>query len=137
APVSRGVAAAENGTLSILVGGNENILERCRPILEILGSDVIHVGELGVGHTVKAVNMLMLASNLIAATEVYSLGVKIGIDKEKILEVINASSGESFITSNHFLKFVLTRTYNSNFSLDLMLKDIKIGAEIAYLSGLN
>ncbi|GAA0326317.1 2-hydroxy-3-oxopropionate reductase [Bacillus carboniphilus] len=136
APVSRGVPAAENGTLSILVGGKEEVLDRCRPLLECLGTDIIHVGDLGAGHCVKAINMMMLGCNLIAASEVITLGVKAGIEMETMLEVINVSSGESYMTSNHFLKYVLPDTFDSQFSLGLMLKDIKIGTEIAYESGL-
>lgn len=135
APVSRGVQAAENGTLSIFVGGDKKVLERCIPILELLGTDIIHVGELGSGHAVKAISMMMLGCNLIAAAEVISLGLKEGIDMEKILEVINVSSGESYMTSNHFIKFVLPETYDSRFTLELMWKDIQIGTEIAYELG--
>lgn len=136
APVSRGVPAAENGTLSIMVGGDEEVLQKCLPVLRKLGTDIFHVGGLGAGHVVKALNMLLLGAHLIAAAEVVALGIKQGLDPRNILEVINVSSGENFMTSNHFLKYVLPKTYDSKFTVDLMLKDIRIGTEIARELGL-
>lgn len=135
APVSRGVPAAEAGTLSIMVGGRKAVLERCRPVLGILGTDIIHVGDLGAGHIVKAVNMMMLGANLLAAAEVVALGVKAGGDRKTILDVINAGSGESFMTSNHYPRYVLSGTFDSNFTLELMLKDIRVGTQIAHELG--
>lgn len=135
APVSRGVPAAEDGTLSIMVGGNEHVLNTCLPILEVLGTDIIHVGELGSGHVVKAVNMMMLGANLIAAAEIIALGVKAGLSRQTILDVMNVSSGESFMTSNHYPKYVMSERFDSKFSLELMLKDIRVGTQIAHEIG--
>lgn len=130
-PVSRGIPAAEQGTLSILVGGKEEILEKCRPILEILGTDIIHCGDLGSGHAVKAINMMMMSCNLLAASETISLGLKEGLDLQKMLDVINVSSGESYMTSHHFPKYILDGSYKSNFSLGLMNKDLNIAIKMA------
>jgi len=130
APVSRGIPAAEEGTLSILVGGNKRTLERCRPVLDILGTDIVYCGDLGTGHAVKAINMMMMACNLLATSEAVSLGLKEGLDLEKILEVINVSSGENYMTSHHFPKYVINNSYHSNFSLGLMIKDLNIAIKM-------
>ncbi|WP_026703047.1 NAD(P)-dependent oxidoreductase [Salibacterium aidingense] len=131
APVSRGIPAAEQGTLSILVGGEKETLKNSRSILETLGTDIIHCGELGTGHAVKAINMMMMSCNLLTATETLSLGLKEGLELEKMLDVINVSSGESYMTSHHFPKYVLTETYQSKFSFGLMNKDLKIAIKMA------
>lgn len=131
APVSRGIPAAETGTLSILVGGKKSVFEKCRNILEKLGTDIIYCGDLGSGHAVKAINMMMMACNLLATIEVVTLGQKDGLKIENILNVINASSGENYITSHHYPKYVLSETYLSKFSLGLMDKDLNIALKMA------
>ena len=137
APVSRGIPAADNGTLSILVGGRSETLKRSMPVLEILGTDIIHCGDLGAGHTVKAINMMMMACNLLATTEVVTLGKRAGMQLEEILAVINSSTGSSFMTTNHFPKYVQIPSYRSNFSFELMYKDLNIAMEIADDLGLS
>lgn len=132
ASIIPGNYTVQNETLSIVVGGKEEVFKRCRPILSLLGDDVIHVGDLGSGHVVKAINMMMMGANLIAAAEILGLGVKAGLDRKKILDVINVSSGESFITSNYYLKHILTETYDFKFTLELMLKDIRVCTQIAH-----
>ena len=130
APVSRGIPAAESGTLSILVGGKTETLERCRNILEVLGTDIIHCGDLGTGHAVKAINMMMMSCNLLAATEAVTLGLKEGIELQRILDVINVSSGENYMTSHHFPKYVVNESFQSKFSFGLMNKDINIAMKM-------
>lgn len=131
APVSRGTYAAENGTLSILIGGDKTTIKECMPILETLGTDIIHVGKLGSGHAVKVINMMMMSCNLLAATEIITLGQKKGIEIKRMLEVINQSSGESYVTSYHFKEFVINDSFNSKFSIGLMKKDISLALKLA------
>jgi 3-hydroxyisobutyrate dehydrogenase-like beta-hydroxyacid dehydrogenase len=131
APVSRGVPAALAGTLSIWVGGDAGTLRRCRPLLERLGTDILHVGDLGAGHTVKAVNMLLMGINLAALTEAATLARRYGLELDRFLEVLNTSSGGSFMSASHFPRYVATGTYDSRFTLGLMLKDLRVGLDIA------
>ncbi|PIC63241.1 hypothetical protein CSV79_12935 [Sporosarcina sp. P13] len=131
APVSRGIPAADNGTLSILVGGRPSTLERSRAILKVLGTDIIHCGELGAGHAVKAINMMMMACNLLTTTEIVLLGERSGLSLVTILEELNRNSGENYMTSHHFPKYVLTNSYQSNFSFELMYKDLNIAIKMA------
>lgn len=95
APVSGSIAQREEGSLSIMVGGDAATLDRARPVLEAFGSRIFHAGPVGAGTTVKLVNNLTLASNQLAAMEALVLGIKAGLSVETLREVIPASSGAS------------------------------------------
>ena len=95
APVSGGIAQREEGSLTVMVGGDAATLARARPVLEAFGSRIFHAGPIGAGTTVKLVNNLTLASNQLAAIEALVLGVKAGLSVETLREVISASSGAS------------------------------------------
>ena len=126
APVSGGVGGALKGTLSIMVGGKETVFEKCKQLLLAMGSKITLVGEIGSGHIIKALNNLLSATTIWATAEVLALGVKAGLSPEKMLEVINTSSGRSNSSENKFPKFVLTRKFDFGFSGALTLKDVKI-----------
>lgn len=131
APVSGGVKKAEEGTLSIMVGGEEADFERAKPLLECMGANIFHVGEAGAGHTIKALNNMISATTLAATGEAMALGVKLGLDPEKMLNVINASTGRSFSSDFKFPNQVLTRKFEVGFTLDLMVKDLNIAMAMA------
>lgn len=131
APVSGGVKKAEEGTLSIMVGGEEADFNRAKPLLDCMGANVFHVGEAGAGHTIKALNNMISATTLAATGEAMALGVKLGLDPEKMLNVINASTGRSFSSDFKFPNQVLTRKFEVGFTLDLMVKDLKIAMAMA------
>ena len=126
APVSGGVGGAQKATLAVMVGGKEAVFEKCKDILQAIGSKVTLIGEIGSGHTIKALNNLLSATTMWATAETLALGVKAGLSAEKMLEVINGSSGRSNSSENKFPKFVLNRKFDSNFSSALTLKDVKI-----------
>ncbi|MBF7082972.1 NAD(P)-dependent oxidoreductase [Desulfallas sp. Bu1-1] len=131
APVSRGAPAAKEGTLSIMVGGKMEVMERCRFILEQLGTDIIHVGELGAAHTLKSLNNLLSATNLITSLEGTIIAAKAGVDPFKFIEAVNAGSGRSHMTTVRYPKYYLARKFESNFSLRLMYKDCSIALDLA------
>lgn len=131
APVSRGVPAAENGTLSIMIGGRETDIVRAETVLRHLGTDFVRTGSIGTGHIAKAMNMMVMAVNLIAVTEIVGLGVRLGLDRTRLVEDLNDGPAASFMTTNHYVKHVLTGAYASTFTLDLMLKDIRVATAIA------
>ncbi|GAA0326300.1 2-hydroxy-3-oxopropionate reductase [Bacillus carboniphilus] len=135
APVSRGAGAAANGTLSIMVGGDVEVIDSCRFILDQLGTDILHTGKLGTGHAMKALNNLLNATNLIAACEGLVIAHKEGVKPENFTEAINNSSGASHITTVRFPKYFLNRAFNSNFTLGLMYKDCSIALEMAQKMG--
>lgn len=131
APVSGGVAGAEKGTLTIMVGGDADVLERVRPVLETFGQKIVHCGDVGAGDTVKAVNQAFLAIHLLSAAEGLATLVKEGVDPTIALEVINASSGRSNSSMNLIPERVLTRAFPRTFRLALLEKDIAIAAAMA------
>lgn len=137
APVSGGVKAAVAGTLTIMVGGPVEVLGRVRPTLDHLGSRIVHVGGHGAGHAVKALNNLMSASHLLASSEALLAAEAFGLDLEKVLDVVNTSSGRSGSTENKWPNFVLPGTFDSGFSLDLMVKDMRIALGLAEAGGVD
>jgi len=131
APVSRGAPAAKEGTLSIMVGGKMEVMERYRFILEQLGTDIIHVGELGAAHTLKSLNNLLSATNLIASLEGTIIAAKAGVDPFKFIKAVNAGSGRSHMTTVRYPKYYLARKFESNFTVRLMYKDCSIALDLA------
>ena len=131
APVSGGVPAAEAGRMNFMVGGEPEILDQVRPLLSVLGPTITHVGPVGSGHTVKAVNMLALASSMLATAELVALGKASGIEANDVISALEAGEGASYATRLHYPRFILTENFASGFSFDLMLKDLSIGIGLA------
>jgi 3-hydroxyisobutyrate dehydrogenase-like beta-hydroxyacid dehydrogenase len=130
APVSGGPADAGSGKLVFLVGGDAAVLERVRPVLETLGSEVHHLGPLGAGHIVKLVNNVMSMCNVAVAAEAMVLGVRAGMDPARLFEVLSTSGGRS----HHFLKRfpnVLAGNFTPNFSIALSRKDLSLALKMA------
>jgi 3-hydroxyisobutyrate dehydrogenase len=135
APVSGGVAGARAGTLTIMVGGPPAAFARFKPMLSALGKRVVHAGDVGAGHAVKALNNLMSAAHLLASSEALIAGRRFGLDPAVMLEIINSSSGRSWSTENKWPVFVLTEKYDAGFSARLMVKDIKLALSIEHATG--
>ncbi len=135
APVSGGVGGARAGTLTIMVGGESGDVEPLRPLLDAMGSQVRHVGPVGAGHALKALNNLLSATHLLVSSEALLVGHEFGLDYEAMLDVINTSSGRSGSTEAKWPKFVLPGTYDSGFSLALMAKDMRIAVGLAEALG--
>jgi 3-hydroxyisobutyrate dehydrogenase len=135
APVSGGVRGAVNGTLTIMVGGPPSAVSATLPILELLGRPT-RVGDIGAGHALKALNNLLSATHLLVTSEAILAGERFGLDPEVMLTVINGSSGRSGSTENKWPNFILPKTYDSGFALNLMLKDMRIATDLARQLGL-
>ena len=131
APVSGGVSRAEEGDLAVMVGGKPEILEEHRAVLEAFSGQIFYLGESGAGHMAKALNNLLSATTLATAAEAVLLGERAGLDPEKLVEIINASSGRSGSTEVKFPRYVLNRTFDDGFAISLMSKDIKIALDTA------
>lgn len=136
APVSGGVLRAEEGKLSVMVGGKREIFERCSPVLGAFGENIFYVGDHGSGHLVKALNNLLSAATLASAAEAVILAEKAGVSPELFVEVVNASNGRSYSTEVKFPRYVLNRAFDDGFGLGLMTKDLKIALEAAAELGL-
>lgn len=131
APVSGGVAGAEGGTLTVMVGGEASTLERVRPVLESFGKKIVHCGGIGAGDAVKAVNNALLALHLWSAAEGLAALRAAGVEPAVALDVINTSSGRSNASMNLFPERVLTRAFPRTFRLALLDKDVGIAAQVA------
>ncbi|HEX3786360.1 MAG TPA: NAD(P)-dependent oxidoreductase [Pseudonocardiaceae bacterium] len=130
APVSGGVARARTGKLTIMAGGDAEVIAELGPLFGPLGT-VTHTGPVGAGHAIKALNNLLSATHLLATAEAMQAGERFGLDPEVMLAVINSSSGRSGSTENKWPNFVLTEKYDSGFGLRLMLKDMRIAVGLA------
>jgi 3-hydroxyisobutyrate dehydrogenase len=126
APVSGGVTGAEKGTLSIMVGGDADLFEQCRPLLEAMGRNIFHMGGVGSGHTMKAVNNFLSACTMTATSEAMALATKAGLKPGRVIEVLQKSSGRSYATDHKFPRYVLTRGFDDGFRLELLDKDLDI-----------
>ena len=126
APVSGGTKGAREGTLAIMVGGEEKDYEECRPILEAIGQNTYYLGKIGAGHTVKALNNLCSACSMVITSEALIVAKKLGLTPEKVIDAINSSSGRSWSSQFKFPTFVLNNTFNSGYSIGLMNKDLEI-----------
>jgi 3-hydroxyisobutyrate dehydrogenase len=135
APVSGGVRKADDATLAIMVGGEAGIIGRCRPLLESMGRQIFLTGPLGSGHAMKALNNYVSAAGLAAAVEAVLAADRFGLDAGKVVDVLNASTGMNNSTLNKFHKFILSRAFDSGFSLDLMVKDLRTALEVARSTG--
>lgn len=130
APVSGGRARAVTGELAIMIGGEEDAKSRALPILETLGGSVVDTGASGTGHAMKALNNLLSATGLLAACEVLVAGARFGLDPHVMLDVLNTSTGRNHATEVKMAKFVLSRSFDAGFALDLMVKDLHTAAEL-------
>jgi 3-hydroxyisobutyrate dehydrogenase len=131
APVSGGVAGAEAGTLTVMVGGPATDLERARPVLDAFAGKIVHCGDLGAGHALKAVNNALLALHIWSTAEGLGAAMKAGVSPQVALDVINASSGRSNASMNLFPERVLTGAFPRTFRLALLDKDAGIAAALA------
>lgn len=132
APVSGGVARAETGELSIMVGGPESTVARCRDVLAAMGSSITPTGPVGSAHAMKSLNNLLSAIGLVGASEVLSVGARFGLEPEVMLRVLNNSTGRNHATEVKFAKHILSRAFDSNFALRLMLKDLRTAVDLAH-----
>ncbi len=129
APVSGGDTGAIAGTLTIIAGGTKEDFDRCKGIFEAMGNpdNVFHVGDVGVGQTVKIVNQMIGGANMAMIAEGLTLGVKAGADSKAMSQVIGVSSGNSTLFQIRAEDFLLKDQYAPGFMLDLMKKDLGIG----------
>lgn len=131
APVSGGVVGAENGKLTIMVGGDAALLNRAMPVLKAMGEKIVHCGAVGAGDALKAVNNALLAVHIWSAAEGLLALSRAGVKPAVALDVINASSGRSNSSMNLFPERVLTRAFPRTFRLALLDKDVMIAAQVA------
>jgi 3-hydroxyisobutyrate dehydrogenase len=141
APVSGGIAAAEGGTLTFMVGGSADGFERARPILERMGKAVIHAGDSGAGQAAKICNNMLLGATMAATCETFVLAQKLGLDPQTFFDIASKASGQSWsMTSYCPVPGVgpdtpADRGYEGGFAAQLMLKDLALAMEAAQVAG--
>lgn len=135
APVSGGTSGAEAGTLTVMLGGDADDVARARVTVDAFAGKIVHVGPVGTGHAVKALNNALLAINVVAAGEALAALVKLGVAGERAVDVINASSGRSNVTENLIPERVLSRAWPRTFRLALLDKDVGIALKVLQDTG--
>ncbi|MBI1450658.1 NAD(P)-dependent oxidoreductase [Acinetobacter chengduensis] len=130
APVSGQTIGAENGTLTVMVGGDALAFEQAKPVIQAFAGLIEHVGDSGSGFAVKAVNNTLMATHLWALAEGMTLLKSKGVDLASALSCINHSSGKSSMSENIMAQRVLNRGFNKTFALDLLQKDIGIAVDL-------
>jgi 3-hydroxyisobutyrate dehydrogenase len=131
APVSGAQMGAEKAELVFMVGGDPSSVERVRPVLQALGKSIFHLGPVGAGHAMKSINNLITAVTFLATTEGLAIGRGYGLDPAVMVDVLNVSTGMSWISRTHIGQRILSRRFDDPFKLDLMVKDIDIAMKIA------
>ncbi|MHA3059562.1 NAD(P)-dependent oxidoreductase [Acinetobacter sp. ANC 4636] len=130
APVSGQTVGAENATLTVMVGGDAAAFERALPAMQAVGKLIKHVGESGAGFAVKAVNNMLMAVHLCAACEGATTLKAHGVNLTEAFECINASSGQSTVTSNIVPNRIFNRSFPLTFALPLLAKDTGIAVDL-------
>lgn len=130
-PVSGGARNAETGDLTVLAGGDPEVLDRVRPVLDVIAKTVHHVGPRGTGVTLKVVNNYLLGVNQLALAEGLTMARAAGIDDETFADTVGDSSGASYALDRNMSGFIIPDEFDSEFTLDLMAKDVKLAERFA------
>ena len=137
APVSGGVAGAQAGTLTFMVGGPDAAFARARPILEAMGKTVVHAGGSGNGQAAKICNNMILGVSMIAVSEAFLLAEKLGLDAQRLFDVASKSSGQCWSMTSYcpvpgpVPTSPANRDYQAGFTAAMMLKDLKLAQDAA------
>jgi 3-hydroxyisobutyrate dehydrogenase len=130
APVSGGPEGANQGTLAIMVGGDPDDFDKALPILDIMGKTVTHVGPIGAGQITKAINQIIISGTYLTVAEGLTLGMKAGLDMEKVIAAISGGAASSWVLHNRGIN-VVNNSYPLGFRVKLHHKDLRIALETA------
>ena len=137
APVSGGVGGATAGTLTFMVGGREAAFAKARPILEKMGKNIVHAGDSGSGQAAKICNNMILGISMIACREGFMLGKRLGLDAQKLFDVVSTASGQCWALTNYcpvpgpVPTSPANRDYQAGFTAAMMLKDLMLAQQAA------
>ncbi|RED53388.1 3-hydroxyisobutyrate dehydrogenase [Aestuariispira insulae] len=141
APVSGGVAGAEAGTLTFMVGGEPAAFERAKPYLEVMGKTLVHCGGAGTGQAAKICNNMMLGIQMISVAEAFVLAEKLGLDHQKLFDVASTASGQCWSLTSYcpvpgpVPGSPANRGYQPGFATAMMLKDLRLSQEASQKVG--
>ena len=138
APVARTREAAQRGELSIMVGAERAVFARVKPLLDYIGSDVTHCGEVGCGQVVKLINNALVFEHTLALAEMMVVGERAGVKPETLLSAVSKGSGDSFVLRNHGTKAMLPRNFPEKaFPPEYVLKDLDYVLQLAADTGVR
>ena len=141
APVSGGTGGAEAGTLAFMCGGSEKAFARAEPVLQKMGKRIVHAGGAGAGQAAKICNNMLLAISMIGTCEAFALGEKLGLDPQKLFDIMSAASGQCWSLTTYcpvpgpVPTSPANRDYTGGFATALMLKDLKLSQSAAQSAG--
>ncbi|MCE8536160.1 3-hydroxyisobutyrate dehydrogenase [Ruegeria pomeroyi] len=137
APVSGGIGGAAAGTLTFMAGGSEAAFDKAKPLFDIMGQKAVHCGDAGAGQAAKICNNMILGVTMIATCEAFALADKLGLDRQKMFDVVSTSSGYSW-TMNAYCpapgvgpQSPADNDYKPGFAAELMLKDLRLSQQAA------
>lgn len=136
-PVSGGPAAANAGTMTMLLAGNHAAIDRLASVTDILTAKTVIVGASGAGHAAKIANNMLCAANLVLVAEAVRMCEAAGVSAEGLLEGVNAGSGRCGVSEVNFPKWVLNGAFDSGFTMGLMRKDVGLALELAEQTGVD
>lgn len=142
-PVSGGVAAAVSGGLTFMCGGSEAAFETAKPILNIVGGNIIHAGDSGAGQAAKICNNMMLGIQMISVCEGFAMADALGLDRQKLFDISSAASGQCWSLTTYcpvpepIATTPANNDYKPGFAVAMMLKDLRLAADAAEAAGVN
>ncbi len=137
APVSGGVGGAQAGTLTFMVGGEDDAFARAKPLLEAMGKTIVHAGAAGNGQAAKICNNMILGVSMIAVSEAFVLAEKLGLDAQSLFDISSKSSGQCWSMTSYcpvpgpVPTSPANRDYQAGFTAAMMLKDLKLAQDAA------
>ena len=137
APVSGGIGGAEAGTLTFMAGGDPKAFQIAAPLFDIMGQKAVHCGDVGAGQSAKICNNMILGATMIATCEAFALADKLGLDRQKMFDVVSTSSGYSWSMNAYCPapgvgpQSPADNDYQPGFAADLMLKDLRLSQDAA------
>jgi len=131
APVARGVPSAQDGTLSIMVGARAEVLERVRPYLETMGTDISHCGEVGTGQVLKLMNNMLVFMNVSACAEAMAIATRAGVDRAILFDILSHGSADSFVMRRHAAHMTRGTYPDDQFPITYSLKDLRYALQLA------
>ena len=138
APIARGVSSAEDGTLSIMVGGTQEVFNRINPAMSCMGTEVTHCGGVGTGMVMKLMNNFIVFMNTSALAEALLIGTRAGVDGKLLFETLSRGSADSFVLRKHGMQYMVKEDYPDDvFSVVYSLKDLSYALKLAEESNVN
>ncbi|MBA3034750.1 MAG: NAD(P)-dependent oxidoreductase [Gammaproteobacteria bacterium] len=137
APISGGPRGAETGTLAVMVGGDATVLEQLRPVLQVFGRNIFHMGAVGAGNAAKLCNQILTGAAHVLVAEAMVMGTRMGLDPQRLFEVLQLSSGQCRALDRSVPEAILPRDFTAAFTVDGIIKDLDCALQMAGENGVR